>query len=75
MRVEWHGQSAFTLASDEATVFIDPFGDMGPLLADRGLKFEHPPIEVAGTERGPNTIFVFELDGLRVAHFGDFGQR
>jgi L-ascorbate metabolism protein UlaG (beta-lactamase superfamily) len=28
----------------------------------------------AGTERGPNTIFAFELDGLRVAHFGDFGQ-
>jgi len=31
--------------------------------------------EAAGTERGPNTVFVFELDGLRVAHFGDFGQR
>jgi L-ascorbate metabolism protein UlaG (beta-lactamase superfamily) len=31
--------------------------------------------ESAGTERGPNTIFVFELDGIRVAHFGDFGQR
>ena len=31
--------------------------------------------EQAGTERGPNTIFVFELDGLRVCHFGDFGQR
>ncbi len=30
--------------------------------------------EAAGTERGPNTIFVFELDGIRVAHFGDFGQ-
>lgn len=128
MRVEWHGQSAFTLTGSEAKVFIDPFGDMGPLLADRGLKFEHPPIEVdgvdlllvthehvdhnaveviggepqtlrstagkydseavgevlgvasehdevAGTERGPNTIFVFELDDLRVAHFGDFGQR
>ncbi|HTT95223.1 MAG TPA: MBL fold metallo-hydrolase [Solirubrobacterales bacterium] len=29
---------------------------------------------VAGTERGPNTIVVFELDGIRVAHFGDFGQ-
>jgi L-ascorbate metabolism protein UlaG (beta-lactamase superfamily) len=28
----------------------------------------------AGTERGPNTIFAFELDGVRVAHFGDFGQ-
>jgi L-ascorbate metabolism protein UlaG (beta-lactamase superfamily) len=28
----------------------------------------------AGTERGPNSIFVFTLDGLRVCHFGDFGQ-
>jgi len=28
----------------------------------------------AGTERGPNTIFCFTLDGLRVCHFGDFGQ-
>ena len=29
----------------------------------------------AGTERGPNTIFAFDLDGVRVVHFGDFGQR
>jgi L-ascorbate metabolism protein UlaG (beta-lactamase superfamily) len=29
---------------------------------------------VAGTARGPNTIFVFSLDGLRVAHLGDLGQ-
>jgi L-ascorbate metabolism protein UlaG (beta-lactamase superfamily) len=28
----------------------------------------------AGTERGPNTIFAFSLDGVRVCHFGDFGQ-
>jgi L-ascorbate metabolism protein UlaG (beta-lactamase superfamily) len=31
--------------------------------------------QAAGTERGPNTIFVLALDGLRIAHFGDFGQR
>jgi L-ascorbate metabolism protein UlaG (beta-lactamase superfamily) len=30
--------------------------------------------EAAGTERGPNTIFVFALDGVRCCHFGDFGQ-
>jgi L-ascorbate metabolism protein UlaG (beta-lactamase superfamily) len=30
--------------------------------------------EEAGTVRGPNTIFVFELDGIRICHFGDFGQ-
>lgn len=28
----------------------------------------------AGTERGPNTIFVLDLDGTRTCHFGDFGQ-
>ena len=37
-----------------------------------GVASEHD--EAAGTERGPNTIFVFALDRLRVAHFGDFGQ-
>lgn len=125
MRVEWHGQSAFTLAGEGATVFVDPFGDMSPL-AERGIAWDYPPIEAegvdlllvthehldhnaveaiagephlvrslsgthetphgtvvgvssehdpaAGTERGHNTIFVLELDGLRIAHFGDFGQ-
>jgi L-ascorbate metabolism protein UlaG (beta-lactamase superfamily) len=28
----------------------------------------------AGTERGPNAIFVFSVDGVRVAHLGDIGQ-
>ena len=28
----------------------------------------------AGTKRGPNTIFRFTLDGLRICHLGDFGQ-
>lgn len=126
MRVEWHGQSAFTLSSGSRTVVIDPFQDIGPLARERGMTFDYPPIEigpadlllvthehvdhngvervsgepqtsratagrhqsplgevvgiasehdrVAGTERGPNTIFVFELEGLRVVHFGDFGQ-
>jgi L-ascorbate metabolism protein UlaG (beta-lactamase superfamily) len=43
---------------------------LGEVLA---IASEHD--EAAGTQRGPNTIFVFALDGLRVAHFGDFGQR
>jgi len=30
--------------------------------------------DVAGTKRGPNTIFCFALDGLHVCHLGDFGQ-
>lgn len=30
--------------------------------------------QTAGTDRGPNTIFVLELDGVRACHFGDFGQ-
>jgi hypothetical protein len=111
VRVDWYGQAAFRLSGDQATVFIDPFGDMSSL-AGRGIHFEYPPIEgvsadlllvthehgdhnavelidgdalvfrstagrlespigevvaiasehdeSAGTERGPNTIFVFE---------------
>ncbi len=30
--------------------------------------------DAAGTQRGPNTIFRFTLDGVRVCHMGDFGQ-
>ncbi len=33
---------------------------------------EHDP--VAGTQRGPNSIVCFSLDGLRVCHLGDLGQ-
>lgn len=37
-----------------------------------GIASEHDA--AAGTERGPNTIFRFGLDGMTVAHLGDFGQ-
>lgn len=123
MRVEWFGQSAFSLTTEGCRVFIDPFGDIGALSK---RTWEYPPIAAgdvdlvlishehidhngleaisgqpealraavgrhetavgevvgiasehdaaAGTERGPNAILCFELDSMRVAHFGDFGQ-
>lgn len=37
-----------------------------------GVASEHD--DSAGVERGPNTIFCFTLDELRLCHFGDFGQ-
>ena len=126
MNVRWYGQSTFHLTAPEASVAIDPFGDMSAAAA-HGIEFNYPPVEgvtadlllvthehldhnaveviggnptvlrstagrlespvgevvaiasehdeEAGTARGPNTIFVFELEGRRVAHFGDFGQR
>jgi L-ascorbate metabolism protein UlaG (beta-lactamase superfamily) len=43
-----------------------------PAGAVTGIASEHDT--VAGTQRGPNTIFVFTLGGVKVAHFGDFGQ-
>ena len=27
-----------------------------------------------GSERGPNTIFVFEVDGVKICHLGDIGH-
>jgi L-ascorbate metabolism protein UlaG (beta-lactamase superfamily) len=46
--------------------FESPVGDV------LAIASEHDPS--AGTERGPNTIFSFELDGMRVCHLGDLGQ-
>jgi L-ascorbate metabolism protein UlaG (beta-lactamase superfamily) len=43
MRVEWYGQSAFRLEDGEQVVAIDPFGEM-PGLAERGMRFDYPPI-------------------------------
>ena len=49
-----------------AGTFESPIGDVVAIAA------EHD--DTAGTTRGPNTIFRFALDGLRVCHLGDFGQ-
>lgn len=63
---------------------VDVIGGDPAVLRSTAGRLESPIGEVlavasehdaaAGTERGPNTIFVFELDGVRVSHFGDFGQ-
>jgi L-ascorbate metabolism protein UlaG (beta-lactamase superfamily) len=64
---------------------VEAIGGSPPVLRSTAGRLESPVGEVvgvnsehdekAGTERGPNTIFVFELDGIRTCHFGDFGQR
>jgi L-ascorbate metabolism protein UlaG (beta-lactamase superfamily) len=63
---------------------VEAIGGEPVVLRSTAGRFESPLGEVvaiasehdgeAGTQRGPNTIFAFTLDGLRVAHFGDFGQ-
>jgi L-ascorbate metabolism protein UlaG (beta-lactamase superfamily) len=63
--VEVVGGSPQTIRSKAGT-FESPLGEVV------GVASEHD--DVAGTKRGANTIFRFALDGLRVAHFGDFGQ-
>jgi L-ascorbate metabolism protein UlaG (beta-lactamase superfamily) len=49
-----------------AGTFESPIGEVVAVAS------EHD--DVAGTKRGPNTIFRFILGGLRLCHFGDFGQ-
>jgi len=84
MHIEWCGRSSFALRAEDTTVFIDPFGGSPTVLRSTAGRLESPIGEVlavasehdaaAGTERGPNTIFAFDFDGVRVCHFGDFGQ-
>ena len=38
----------------------------------RGIPSYHDQVE--GAQRGPNTIFSFEVDGIRVVHLGDLGH-
>jgi L-ascorbate metabolism protein UlaG (beta-lactamase superfamily) len=63
--VEVIGGSPQILRSTAGT-FDSPVGEV------IGVASEHD--DVAGTRRGPNTIFCFSLDGRRICHFGDFGQ-
>jgi L-ascorbate metabolism protein UlaG (beta-lactamase superfamily) len=49
-----------------AGIFESPLGEVVAIAS------EHD--DAAGTLRGPNTIFCFALEGLRLCHFGDFGQ-
>jgi L-ascorbate metabolism protein UlaG (beta-lactamase superfamily) len=63
---------------------VDAIGGDPVVIGPKAGRFESPVGEVvgiasehddaAGTARGPNTIFRFELDGIRFAHLGDFGQ-
>ncbi|MDL2258025.1 MBL fold metallo-hydrolase [Eubacteriales bacterium OttesenSCG-928-K08] len=39
----------------------------------RIVGIDSPHDDVDGQKRGRNTIFVFEMDGLRIAHLGDLG--
>jgi L-ascorbate metabolism protein UlaG (beta-lactamase superfamily) len=64
--------NAVDVVGGEPLVLRSPGRHESPVGEVVGIASEHD--SAAGTERGPNTIFRFELDGLRVAHFGDFGQ-
>jgi L-ascorbate metabolism protein UlaG (beta-lactamase superfamily) len=61
-----------TIAGDPAILRSTAGTHDSPIGAVTGIASEHDA--AAGTQRGPNTIFAFTLGGVRVAHFGDFGQ-
>ncbi|MEA2267093.1 MAG: hypothetical protein QOE27_2676 [Solirubrobacteraceae bacterium] len=65
--------NAVGVVGGDPTILRSTAGRLGsPVGEILAVASEHDA--VAGTARGPNTIFAFELDGLRVCHFGDFGQ-
>jgi len=68
-----HGDhNAVEAVGGEPTVLRAPGTHESSIGEVVGIASEHDP--AAGTQRGPNTIFRFVLDGLSVAHLGDFGQ-
>ncbi|MFC1904148.1 MBL fold metallo-hydrolase [Chloroflexota bacterium] len=51
----------------------------GPVAVEvKGIKFKGTPThhdEAGGSKRGDNTIFCFEVDGIRACHLGDLGHQ
>ncbi len=64
--------NAVDAVGGEPSVLRSPGRHESPVGEVVGVASEHDA--AAGTARGPNTIFVFSLDGLRICHLGDFGQ-
>lgn len=52
---------------------LGPLGEKSKGATIRGVASFHDSQQ--GRQRGPNTIFVFDLDGLRVVHLGDLGHQ
>jgi L-ascorbate metabolism protein UlaG (beta-lactamase superfamily) len=69
-----HGDhnAAHVVGGDPAIVRSTAGTHASPLGDVVSIASEHD--EVAGTQRGHNTMLVFDFGGLRVAHLGDLGQ-
>jgi L-ascorbate metabolism protein UlaG (beta-lactamase superfamily) len=69
-----HGDhnAAHVVVGDPAIVRSTAGTHASPLGDVVSIASEHD--EVAGTQRGHNTMLVFDFGGLRVAHLGDLGQ-
>ena len=69
-----HGDhnAAHVVGGDPATVRSTAGTHASPIGPVVAIASEHD--EAAGTQRGPNTLLVFDFGGLRVAHLGDLGQ-
>jgi len=68
-----HGDHSFIQKARGYTVTVTGEG-VTKLTQDitvRGIRCFHD--DCGGQKRGGNMIYVFEIDGLRVAHFGDLG--
>ena len=115
MKLQWLGQAAFLITSENGTKIItDPYGTNEMLTYDelnesadivtvshdhfdhanvdavggnpevvrgaaevKGIKFDAVATyhdDSGGSQRGNNTIFCFEVDGVRVCHLGDLGH-
>ena len=48
------------------------FSASGETLIVKGIPTYHD--EAFGTRRGPNTVFVWKMDGYRICHLGDLGH-
>ena len=68
-----HGDHSYVQKAQGAQVIVDHAGTvhLTPEITVTGIPCWHD--DQQGKLRGQNLIFIYEIDGLRVAHFGDLG--
>jgi L-ascorbate metabolism protein UlaG (beta-lactamase superfamily) len=82
MELSWYGRTCIRLRGRDAVVVSDPYqsvvGPTGRGITGEIVTYSHPddrPLAKAkGSDRGKQTAFLVELDGLHTIHLGEIGH-
>src|SRR5215211_6018172 len=75
----WYGHNCFRIRGKDAVIMTDPVGKktgftLAKQTADIVTGIRTHQDETNGAQRGHNTSYLIELDGMVICHLGDLGH-